>query len=201
MAETLQNGAIDDKEAARNFLGRIVGEADRLTQIVTEITQLSRIETGRAELKMEPINLNVLIEGVLVEMNPLAERQQVTLSNKLSADLPLIQADKDRIRQTIINLVHNSIKFNKSGGRVIISTGYDSKSVTVSVADTGIGISKDDLPHVFERFYKADKARTGGGSGLGLAIAKHTVQAHGGDIHAQSEEGKGSTFTFNLPRR
>jgi two-component system phosphate regulon sensor histidine kinase PhoR len=201
MAETLQNGAIDDKEAARNFLGRIVGEADRLTQIVTEITQLSRIETGRAELKMEPVNLNVLIEGVLVEMNPLAERQQVTLSNKLSADLPLIQADKDRIRQTIINLVHNSIKFNKPAGKVTVSTGYDSNSVTVSVADTGIGISKDDLPHVFERFYKADKARTGGGSGLGLAIAKHTVQAHGGDIHAQSEEGKGSTFTFNLPRK
>jgi two-component system, OmpR family, phosphate regulon sensor histidine kinase PhoR len=201
MAETLQNGAIDDKETARNFLGRIVGEADRLTQIVTEITQLSRIETGQAELKMESVNLNMLIDGVVAEMNPLAERQQVTLSNTLSADLPLILADKDRIRQTFINLVYNAIKFNKPNGNVIISTGYDNKSVSVHVADTGIGISKDDLPHVFERFYKADKARTSGGSGLGLAIAKHTVQAHGGDIRVRSEEGKGSIFTFSLPRK
>jgi two-component system phosphate regulon sensor histidine kinase PhoR len=142
-----------------------------------------------------------MIDEVLAEMHPLAERQQIALGKELSPDLPLVQADKDRIRQTIINLVHNAIKFNKPGGKVTISTGYDSKSITVSVTDTGIGISKDDLPHVFERFYKADKARTGGGSGLGLAIAKHTIQAHGGDISAQSEEGKGSTFTFNLHRQ
>jgi two-component system phosphate regulon sensor histidine kinase PhoR len=201
MIETLQDGAIDDKEAARDFLSRIEGEADRLTQMVSEITQLSRIETGQVELKMESVNLNALIDGVLAEMSPLADRQQITLSKEQSPDLPLIRADKDRIRQTIINLVHNAIKFNISSGRVTISTSYDSNSVTVSVADTGIGISKDDLPHVFERFYKADKARTGGGSGLGLAIAKHTVQSHGGDIRAQSEERKGSVFTFSLPRR
>jgi two-component system phosphate regulon sensor histidine kinase PhoR len=201
MVETLQNAAIDDKEASRDFLSRIEGEADRLTQMVAELTQLSRIETGRAELRMESVNLNTLIDDVLVEISPLVEKQQIALFKELATDLPSIQADKDRIRQTIINLVHNAIKFNKPAGRVTISTGYDSKSVTVNVADTGIGISKEDLPHVFERFYKADKARTGGGSGLGLAIAKHTVQAHSGDIHAQSEEGKGSTFTFSLPRR
>ena len=201
MAETLRDGAIDDRKAAQNFLSRIVGEADRLTQIVTELTQLSRIETGQAELKMESINLNALIGDVIKEMNPLAERQQVALIKELSPDIPLVQADKDRIQQTIINLVHNAIKFNKPGGKVIISTSNDSKSVTVSVADNGIGISKDDLPHVFERFYKVDKARTGGGSGLGLAIAKHTIQAHSGEIRAQSEVGKGSTFTFSLPRQ
>jgi two-component system phosphate regulon sensor histidine kinase PhoR len=201
MVETLRDDAIDDKKTARDFLARIEGEADRLTQIVTELTQLSRIETGRAELRMELVNLNTLIDGVLAEMSPLAERQQITLLKELATDLPSVQADKDRIRQTIINLVHNAIKFNKLAGKVTVFTGYDSNTVTVNVADTGIGISKEDLPHVFERFYKADKARTGGGSGLGLAIAKHTVQAHGGDIHAQSEEGKGSTFSFTLPRR
>jgi two-component system, OmpR family, phosphate regulon sensor histidine kinase PhoR len=201
MVETLHDGAIDDKEAARDFLGRIESEVDRLSQIVSEVTQLSRIETGKVELKKESVNLNRLLDDVIAEMNPLAERQQVALSTELSPDLPLIQADKDRIQQAIINLVHNAIKFNKPAGRVTISTGYDSNSVTISVADTGIGISKNDLPHVFERFYKADKARTGGGSGLGLAIAKHTVQAHGGEIRAQSEEGKGSIFTFSLPRR
>jgi len=201
MVETLQNAAIDDKEASRDFLSRIEGEADRLTQMVAELTQLSRIETGRAELRMESVNLNTLIDDVLVEISPLVEKQQIALLKELANDLPSVQADKDRIRQTIINLVHNAIKFNKPAGRVTVSTGYDSKSITVNVADTGIGISKEDLPHIFERFYKADKARTGGGSGLGLAIAKHTVQAHGGDIRAQSEEGKGSIFSFTLPRR
>lgn len=201
MAETLLNGAIDDKGAARDFISRIESEADRLAQMVAELTQLSRIESGQAELKLEPVNIDMLIDNAIAELTPLAERQQVTLLKESVQNLPAVQADKDRIRQTVINLIHNAIKFNKPGGKVTVSTGYDNNSVKVSVADTGIGISKDDLPHVFERFYKADEARTGGGSGLGLAIAKHTVQAHGGEIYARSEEGKGSTFTFTLPRR
>jgi two-component system phosphate regulon sensor histidine kinase PhoR len=201
MVETLREGGIDDKEAAKNFLTRIESEADRLTQMVAELTQLSRIESGQAELKIDSVDLNALAAEVITQMTPLAERQQITIYGNFSPDLPLIPADKDRIRQTIINLAHNAIKFNKPGGRVTVSTEYNAESVALSVADNGIGISKEDLPHVFERFYKADKARTGGGSGLGLAIAKHTMQAHGGDIRAQSEEGKGSTFTFRLPRR
>jgi two-component system phosphate regulon sensor histidine kinase PhoR len=132
-------------------------------------------------------------------MNPLAERHQVILSQELSPDLPPVQADRDRIRQTIINLVDNAVKFNRPGGSVRVATGRAPDSVLVSVSDNGTGIPREDLPHVFERFYKADKARTGGGSGLGLAIAKHTIQAHGGDIQVQSEEGQGSTFSFNLP--
>ncbi len=201
MVETLRGGAINDKKAATDFLTRIESEVDRLSQIVTELTQLSRIETGEAELKKEPIKLNALLEEVIIEMTPLAERQQVKLIKQLAPDIPLVPVDKDRIRQTIINLAHNAIKFNKPRGKVTVSTTYDDKFVNVSVVDTGIGISKDDLPHVFERFYKADKARAGGGSGLGLAIAKHTIQAHGGEIRAKSEEGKGSTFTFTLPRQ
>ncbi len=148
---------------------------------------------------MAPTDLNLLIEEVVAQLNPLAQRQQVTIATDLATNLPLVRADKDRIRQTIINLVHNAIKFNHPGGRVAVSARADDESVTVSVSDTGIGISREDLPHVFERFYKADKARSRGGSGLGLAIAKHTIQAHGGNIWAQSEEGKGSTFSFSLP--
>ncbi len=201
MVETLREGAIEDKEAAKDFLTRIESEADRLTQMVAELTQLSRIESGQAELKIEPVDLNTLAADVITQIAPLAERQQVTISGHFSPDLPFIPADKDRIRQTITNLAHNAIKFNRPGGWVTISTEHDAASVALSVADNGIGISKGDLSHVFERFYKADKARTGGGSGLGLAIAKHTVQAHGGEIFAQSEEGKGSTFSFRLPRR
>jgi two-component system phosphate regulon sensor histidine kinase PhoR len=99
------------------------------------------------------------------------------------------------------NLLHNAIKFSPQGGRVVISTGQGGGYVSVSVNDNGIGITKEDLPHVFERFYKADKSRSGGGTGLGLAIAKHVVQAHGGEISVQSEEGKGSVFSFKLPLR
>jgi len=201
MAETLQGGASEDKKAAAGFLAKIVGEADRLTQIVTELTQLSRIETGQAELKIEPVDLNALVDGVLNDLKPLAERVQVTLLRELAPDLPEVSADRDRIRQTIVNLVHNAIKFNRPGGKVTAATSFDKRSVSVSVADSGIGIPAEDLPHVFERFYKADKARSGGGSGLGLAIAKHTVAAHGGDIGVESRLGKGSTFRFSLPRR
>jgi two-component system phosphate regulon sensor histidine kinase PhoR len=199
MVETLRGGAIDDKEAAIDFLTRIENEVDHLTQMVSELTELSRIETGRAELRISPVNLNLLVEEVITQLNTLAQRQQVTITTDMTTDLPIINADNDRIRQTLTNLVHNAIKFNHPGGRVIISTKVDGESFTVSVSDTGIGISREDLPHVFERFYKADKARPTGGSGLGLAIAKHVVQAHGGSIWAQSEEGKGSTFSFSLP--
>ena len=199
MVETLKDSAIGDREATTNFLARIDNEVDRLTQMVTELTELSHIETGRAELRREPTNINLLVQEVVAQMNPLAANRPVTIITDLNANLPIIKVDKDRIRQTLINLVHNAIKFNNPGGRVEISTKFDTDSITVSVSDTGTGISKEDLPHIFERFYKADKARSRGGSGLGLAIAKHTIQAHGGNISAKSEENKGSTLSFTLP--
>jgi two-component system phosphate regulon sensor histidine kinase PhoR len=199
MIETLKEGAIDDKQAATDFLSRIDGEVDHMTQIVTELTELSHIETGRAELRMAPLNLNLLVEEVAAQLKPLAQRQQVIIATDLATDLPTVRADNNRIRQALVNLVHNAIKFNHPGGRVTVSTNVDRESVIVNVSDTGIGISKEDLPHVFERFYKADKARSQGGSGLGLAIAKHAVQAHGGSIWGRSDEGKGSTFSFSLP--
>ena len=199
MVETLRDGAVDDKKAARDFLTRIDSEVDRLTQLVAELTELSRIETGKAELKIEPVNLNQLVEEVIAQLSPQAERQKLSISKELAADLPSVPADKDRVRQVIANLVHNAIKFTRPGGRITITTRTLEESVTVDIADTGIGIPKEDLPHVFERFYKGDKARAGEGTGMGLAIAKHVVEAHGGNIWVQSEEGKGSTFSFSLP--
>jgi two-component system phosphate regulon sensor histidine kinase PhoR len=199
MVETLQDTAIDDKKVALDFLTRINSEVDRLTQMVTELTELSHIETGKAELRRVPTNLNSLIEEVVGQMRPQAESKPVTVTTDFNANLPVTKVDKDRIHQTLINLVHNAIKFNNPGGKVTISTTFLNESAIVSVSDTGMGISKEDLPHIFERFYKADKARSQGGSGLGLAIAKHTIQAHGGNISVKSEEGKGTTITFNLP--
>ena len=199
MVETLQGGAIDDQTAASDFLGRIEAEVDRLAQLVAELTELSRIETGRVELELEPVNLNLLVEEVITQLKPQAERQGLSLKNELAADLPLVQAHKERIRQVIVNLMHNAIKFNRPGGSVSAATKRFEDTVVIEISDTGAGIANDDLPRIFERFYKADRSRAGQGTGMGLAIAKHIVEAHGGEIRAQSEEGKGSTFSFSLP--
>jgi len=200
MVETLRDGAVNDKEAARDFLSRIDEEIDRLTQLVAELTELSRIETGKVELKLEPINLNDIIVEVINQLTPQAERQQLSIKTELAPDLPAVRADTDRIKQVITNLVHNAVKFTPSGGNISISSNYDDRYVAVDVTDEGIGISRSDLPHIFERFYKSDRARAGGGTGMGLAIAKHVVEAHGGNIRAESREGKGSTLSFNIPR-
>ncbi len=199
MVETLSDGAIDDKTMSMNFLARIDDEVDRLTQLVAELTELSRIETGKAELKKGPVNLNQLVEEVIAQLSPQAERQKIFISQDFAADLPSVLADKDRVRQVISNLVHNAIKFTRPGGRITITTKTLKGSAFVDIADTGIGIPKEDLARIFERFYKGDRARSGVGTGMGLAIAKHVVEAHGGSIRVQSEEGKGSTFSFSIP--
>ena len=187
------------RQTAGDFLARIDSEVDRLTQLVAELTELSRIETGKTELKKEAVNLSQLVEEVIAQLSPQAERQKLAISQDFAADLPSVPADKDRVRQVIANLVHNAIKFTRPGGRITITTKALEGSVVVDIADTGIGIPKEDLARVFERFYKGDKARAGEGSGMGLAIAKHVVEAHGGSIWVRSEEGKGSTFSFSLP--
>lgn len=200
MVETLNDGAIDDKEASTDFLTRIDGEIDRLTQMVAELTELSRIETGKTELRLDGVNLNILIEEVANQLSPQAERQQLTVKKDLTPDLPTVPADAERVKQVIVNLTHNAIKFTSPGGSITVSSRFDDKYVTIDIADTGMGISREDLPHIFERFYKADKARATGGTGMGLAIAKHVVEAHGGNIRIKSVEGTGSTFSFDLPR-
>lgn len=201
IVNTLQDGALDDRDTAIKFLNKLEAEIEGMSQMVGELIELSRIETGRARLKLESVNLNELVQKALVRLEPLAERQKVSLYSNLAKDLPLVQADAERILQVIINLLHNAIKFTPVGGKATIQTGIENQSVTISVMDTGIGISQEDLPHIYERFFKADKSRSGGGTGLGLAIAKHTVLAHGGKVGVQSEEGKGSVFSFSLPLR
>lgn len=199
MVETLRDGAVEDREIAGDFLVRIDSEVDRLTQIVTELAELSRIETGKAGLELGQVNLNVLIDEIVTQLNPQAKRQQLSISKEGAVDLPHVYVDRERIWQAIVNLIHNAIKFTHPGGRITVTTKMFEGSVAVDISDTGTGIAKDDLPHIFERFYKADSARAEKGTGMGLAIAKHIVEVHGGNIWVQSEEGKGSTFSFNLP--
>ncbi len=199
IVDTLRDGAIDDRVAATDFLDRLDIEVDGMTQMVNELIELSRIETGKIKLKLEPVNLNTLAEEVITRLTPQADRHQISISTKLYSDLPLVQADRERIQQVMVNILHNAIKFTPSGGKIEVSTGLDGQTVITQVSDTGIGISQEDLPHIFERFFKADKSRSSGGTGLGLAIAKHTVQIHGGNVWVRSELGKGSTFGFSLP--
>ncbi len=199
MTQTLQGGAIEERDTAEDFLNRIEAEVDRLTQMVSELTELSRIESGKVELKAEIVDINKLIEEVLAQLQPLADRQTLALKNDFKTGQLLVKADRERIRQVIINLVHNAIKFSKPGKTITAVTRKQGVFAVIEIIDEGIGISQDDLAHIFERFYKADKSRSGQGTGMGLAIAKHLVKAHGGDISATSEEGKGTTITFSLP--
>ncbi len=199
IAETLQDGAINDKDTANDFLNKINSEVDSMTHLVNKLIELSRVETGKTRLNLEPVNLNQSINEVVGHLLPQMERKQISLTLDLTDGIPLVQADRERIQQVITNIIHNAVKFTPGGGEITIKSTFSNTAVTVQVSDTGIGISGDDLPHIFERFFKADKSRTAEGSGLGLAIAKHIIQAHGGKIWVQSREGKGAVFNFSIP--
>jgi two-component system, OmpR family, phosphate regulon sensor histidine kinase PhoR len=199
IVETLQDGAINDKEVALDFLNKVNTEVDSLTQMVNELIELSRIETGKVKLILTSVDLNNVVKEVVSRLIPQAERKQIDIVTHLSENLPRVQADPDRVQQVISNIIHNAIKFTPETGKIKVDTISGPDSVTVKIGDNGIGISKGDLPHIFERFFKADKSRSNSGSGLGLAIAKHIIQAHGGKIWVESQEGRGSTFSFTLP--
>jgi two-component system phosphate regulon sensor histidine kinase PhoR len=199
LVDTLRDGALEDPPAARRFLDRVEIEVDALTQIVQELLELSRVESGQVPLDRQEHHIHELILLSVERLRPQAQRAGLELVLDMSGDCPLVLIDADRVRQVLTNLLHNAIKFTAPGGRVRVWTKQVGAEVVVAISDTGVGIASDDLPRIFERFFKADRARSGGGTGLGLAIAKHIVQAHGGRIWAESVEGKGSTFYFSLP--
>jgi two-component system, OmpR family, phosphate regulon sensor histidine kinase PhoR len=199
ITETLQDGAIDDEAVAQEFLHKANIEVDRLTQMVNELAELSRIESGEFTPEVKPVDFGDIVRRVTERLGPQAERAGLKLKLDIPPGLPKGLADEGRLEQVLVNLLRNAIKFTPPGGMVTISTKVQDSSILVTVADTGIGISADDLPRIFERFYKADRARAGSGTGLGLAIAKHIVEAHGGNIWAESTEGSGSVFRFTVP--
>jgi two-component system phosphate regulon sensor histidine kinase PhoR len=199
LTETLQDGALSDPEAAPRFLGRIHTEVDALTQMAQELLDLSKIESGQVELVLRKVDPLALLKSACERMRVQAERAGVSLTLEEAAPAPMVQADASRLEQALINLIHNAVKFTKRGGSVTLSAKGEGESVVFAVRDTGIGIPSDDLPRIFERFYRVEKSRTGSGTGLGLSIAKHIVEAHGGKIWAESEEGAGSVFFFLIP--
>jgi len=171
---------------------------DALTQMAAELLELSRIESGQVPLELKPVSPATLLFTALDRMRMQVERAAITFSVVCPPDLPSIRADAPRLEQVLVNLIHNAVKFTPPGGQVILSAQKEEYFIRFAVQDSGVGISTEDLPRIFERFYKTDRARTSGGTGLGLSISRHIVEAHGGKIWAESEEGKGSTFFFTI---
>jgi two-component system phosphate regulon sensor histidine kinase PhoR len=199
LTETLKAGALEDPETGKHFLERMDTEVDALTQMVSELLELTRIESGQVPLKIKPTKPCKIVKRSVKRLREQAERSQLNLDSNCPNDLPEIYADSSRLGQALTNLVHNAIKFTPEGGNVTITARQNVDVIEFSIKDTGIGIPSDDLPRIFERFYKADQARTESGTGLGLAIARHLVEAHSGRIWVESTVGHGSTFYFTIP--
>jgi two-component system phosphate regulon sensor histidine kinase PhoR len=199
ITETLVEGAIDDTVAAHRFLILMEHEIDNLAQMVEELLELSRIESGRVPIKRKKLDPCEVMCLAVERMQLQAQRAGISLRLDCPDNLPKIFADDERISHVFINLLSNAIKFTPEGGEIVVAARQEVKRVIFSVHDSGVGIPQEDIDRIFERFYKVDRARSSGGTGLGLSIAKHTVEAHKGQIWAESAEGQGSTFYFSLP--
>ncbi|OGR94054.1 MAG: hypothetical protein A2V88_10125 [Elusimicrobia bacterium RBG_16_66_12] len=199
-AETLREGAVDDKEHRIEFLRTIEEHADHLTKMVDDLLDLSAIESGHRLPRLEPEDLAVLLTESVRAFAPIAGDRGVALEALPLPLLPKALADRDQFRQILANLLDNAIKYTERGGRVEVSAEASAGGLSVAVRDTGAGIPADDLPRVFERFYRVDKARSreAGGTGLGLSIVKHLVEAHGGKVSVESRQPGGSVFRFTL---
>ena len=176
-------------------------QSERLGRLVDQLLDLSRLESGDVPLDREPVQLAPLVSQVLSEIDVARSDRGVVVEADVPSDLPAAMADRERIHQVLFNLVDNAVRFTPAGGEVTVSASRHNGSVELRVADTGVGIPPEHLPRLFERFYRVDPARSreDGGTGIGLAIARSVVEAHGGTITAESEIGRGSVFTFDLP--
>lgn len=200
-AETLLGGVVKDEETTRSFLQIIFDESDRLNRLIGDILELSKIESRRVPLYFSPVEVDSFIDKTVTLMKTEAARKSIELEMKVEGGL-YVEADEDRLRQIMMNLLANGINYTPEGGRVSVKIeGIDDDYIRIQISDTGIGIPKKDLPRIFERFYRVDKARSrsSGGTGLGLSIVKHLIELHKGTISVTSTVGVGSTFTIELP--
>jgi histidine kinase len=197
--EGLMDGVLS---ATDETFGQIYQEADRLGRLVDDLQELSRVEADTFKLDLRPVAVADLVNAALTRLSRQYEEKGVALTSSLPADLPLVQADEDRVGQVLLNLIGNALQYTPAEGSVQISAVRHGDEVEIMVTDTGVGIPSEHLPHIFDRFYRVDRSRSrraGGGSGVGLTIARYLVEAHGGRIWAESEgEGKGSRFTFTV---
>ena len=199
--EALLDGAIEDKEECERFLGVINSETDRMTRLVKDLLQLSRLDNQQMKWHMEDVSFEDLVRSVVERVQMEARDRKQTLECYTMGNIPNIEADYGRIEQVVFNLLNNAMKYTPEGGKITVYIGIMYNEVYMKVADTGIGIPENDLPMIFERFYRVDKARSRemGGTGLGLSIAKEIVEAHSGVITITSEAEKGTEVTVRLP--
>jgi len=199
-ADTLEAGGLEDPKNSKRFIEKLHKHATRMSKLVTDISDLSAIESGNIHLALEPLKLRSIVADVIA----LAESRRQDYSVSFCISIPdnlYVEADRTRLEQILSNLIDNAVKFNRPGGLVTIIGEQKNDKAVVIVEDTGGGVAASDLPRIFERLYRADKSRSNRieGTGLGLAIVKHLVQAHRGEITATSELGRGSRFSFTLP--
>ena len=201
-AETLLEGALEDKKNAKEFLKIIHSDSDRLARLIDDLLDLSKIESGRLRMGLKPCATRPIVERVVSGLSRQVADKSIAITIDMPKDLSKIMADEARIAQVLLNLIDNAVKYTPREGKITILAKVKNAFVQIDVSDTGVGIPEKDLPRIFERFYRVDKARSRelGGTGLGLSIVKHIIQAHNGEVFVQSVEGQGSTFTFTIPK-
>lgn len=202
LAETAARDAESASPRLRDRISKIEIETGHLTQMVNELLDLSRIESGTVQLMLDDVDLVRLARNTAERLRLFAERQGLAIDLDVPDRVSPVRGDEDRLGQVLVNLLHNAVKFSPDGGRIVVGVREDPGEVRVWVRDPGIGVPYADLARIFERFYKVDRARVRGrgGTGLGLSICRHVVESHGGRIWAESEEGSGSTFILVLPQ-
>jgi two-component system, OmpR family, phosphate regulon sensor histidine kinase PhoR len=198
-AETLQRGAVDDPEGRKQFLGMIREDVDRMDKLIAEMLELSRLESGESPLEFQDVDPDTLIDTAVKQFSAVAVESELKLNTTVSEGLPKVSVDPEKIDHVFTNLISNAMKWTPAGGSITVKCWSDDSTVWFSIADTGLGIEPEHLPHIFERFFKTDAARAEAGTGLGLSIARHIVDAHGGVISATSSVGEGSEFAFTVP--
>jgi len=199
--ETLLDGDIEDRELSIKFLKVINSESDRMTRLVKDLLQLSRLDNKQMKWNMKEISIVDLVKYTVNKMQIEAKSKGHSLECHVIEEVPNIMGDKDRLEQVMVNIISNAIKYTQEGGNIQVYIGKSNNEVYVKVKDNGVGIPEEDLPRIFERFYRVDKARSRemGGTGLGLSIAKEIVEAHGGNISISSEYGKGTEVLIKFP--
>jgi two-component system phosphate regulon sensor histidine kinase PhoR len=200
LARDVEGGDLVVSPKMRDRIGKLEVETGNVAQMVSELLDLARIESGGSELYLDEVDLGEVARTAADRLRPFAERQAINLEVQVDPELPSVRGDAVRLGQVFANLIHNAVKFSSRGAAVDIVVAANGSDVTAAVHDTGRGINEADQARIFERFYKADRSRSGGGgTGLGLAISRHVVEGHGGRIGVESRAGAGATFTFTIP--
>ncbi len=188
-------------ESYRDSLQQVASEAERMTQLVEDLLLLARSDTGMAEMPLSPIDARDVLRDVFAEMLPLAGLRQVKVKLELGEESAMISGNRPALRRLFLALLDNALKYSGAGGDVLLTVQRSDSHVAITIEDSGIGISEADLPHIFKRFYRANRARSGGGYGLGLSLAESIARAHGARIDVRSVEGASSVFQVMFAAR